>query len=532
MALCGPTGVSRVKSASPVVRGALVAAVGPLVLASRSLGEYWIGDLAILLTATTCVAAGVTLGRRVLLTRIDEDRGAALDLVVVAILTLPFLLAQELRAVLPADWAPRQRTVLMVTAAVGLSALARLTSSARPPRRALSIISIAAGFVCVSAAWRIAAAEWRERAALATSPLAGKLRAWDADSAAREFDPARRPDIFLFVLDAYAGDSLLRADYGIDHQAFESALGRLGFAPQGRYTSNYARTFASMASILNFAQVAAVDSEPIGSVQHAGFLQSLITDSRAARLFGAAGYDIHWVPAPFFGGRALPPRAATVHRVPGGPWPSVWIYSVLIHEWVESVSTPGVVLAGLGVRMDVSVAQEAALAQLLALASDRRPTFAVVHLFSTHEPLVRDASCGVVGDAPAEIGPRAAYAAAVSCLDAALLRTFQSLVRVAGDDIVIAAIGDHAPSSLGGEEGDLAAESVPLAVAGARFDAGAYFYVPPAMRSEFVAPASGVEIVPALVRAAFAARLPSAPSTRYYSRARPHRIHHFVALPP
>lgn len=315
---------------SAIWRATLIAAIGPIVLASGSLGESAASDLGWLLAILMLMVAVAAVLLRSIARGVDRTRFIAVVMTLVAALTLPLLIGGELAALAPAFEAPRLRVVLAVDLIVSSALMLRILRGRASPERLVSIMTIAAGLVVGLGATRIGVAEWRLRRAVSSSPTLGALRRWDADSAAGTIRASERPDVFLFILDAYAGDSLLLSDYGVDHRAFRDSLALLGFVPPERYRSNYRRTFASMASVLNFSHVASVSGEPLGQLQHAGGLHSAITDNRAVRFFHSAGYDVHWFPAPFFGGRRLPPREATVHRARGNVFWERWISGVLI----------------------------------------------------------------------------------------------------------------------------------------------------------------------------------------------------------
>ena len=62
---------------------------------------------------------------------------------------------------------------------------------------------------------------------------------------------AGRPDIYYIVVDAYAGDDILREVYGYDNSGFTSYLESKGFYVASEAVSNYSRTGLSLASSLN-----------------------------------------------------------------------------------------------------------------------------------------------------------------------------------------------------------------------------------------------------------------------------------------
>jgi hypothetical protein len=512
-----------------VVKGSIVAAIGPLVMAGRSLGEWWIGDLPLLLLCSSATALAVSLCRHLFLPTIERERGIAVDMILVGALSLPFLLANEVNALWPGQHSLRIRETLALTAVIVILLLHRVLRASRPPRRSLSVAVIAASLLAITAAVQVAGAEARVRSALSSGALARELRSWNADSAVATLDLSVRPDVYLFILDSYAGDSLLTAEFGVQHGALRGTLDSLGFAKAESYRSNYARTFASVASLLNFAQVASVSGEPVARTQHAGYMHSLISDNRTVRLFQAAGYDIHWYPAPFFAGRALPPRHVEVHRPRVSALRQYWLYSFLATSWFQSVWAPGVVLTNLGYRLDPGITDSAALHDLPRIVTDPRPTLAVVHLFGTHDPLMFDTGCQRRADAERSQGHRGAYASAVRCMDVALLQVWRTILTRSTGPVIIAAVGDHAPTVVPKYPSRQLAKGSDSSAY--RFDAGAFFYATPILPWSFAAPSSGVEVVPAILRAAFGARMDSLAPIRFQSRSRPFPIHEFVPIP-
>jgi hypothetical protein len=63
--------------------------------------------------------------------------------------------------------------------------------------------------------------------------------------------PARLPDIYYIILDAYGRSDVLRDIYDYDNREFLNHLTKKGFYVAGRSTSNYCMTFLSLTSSLN-----------------------------------------------------------------------------------------------------------------------------------------------------------------------------------------------------------------------------------------------------------------------------------------
>jgi hypothetical protein len=279
--------------------------------------------------------------------------------------------------------------------------------------------------------------------------------------------------------------------------------------------------------MLNFAQVASIATEPIGGTQDPGFLYSLIADARTSRLLRAAGYEIHWTPGARVSPVAIPRDGIIAHPFAADPLRAAWVRSDLFAQWVRS-TTPGVLWyhSTGAVPSLFTEARDQALAPLPP--SSGRPRFVYRHLMATHDPLAASAACeaGVAPGAGTDARDRD-YAAAVRCLDAALLRFFRATIAATHGDVVIIAVGDHSPYLGADEERATDVAAVPRAIARARFDAGAFVYLPPSIRAGFQAPGSSVNLMPAVLQALWGVALPRSPDDHYYSMAPPHPIYRF-----
>lgn len=100
------------------------------------------------------------------------------------------------------------------------------------------------------------------------------------------------PDIYYFILDAYARDDTLLNDYNLDTRPFIQELEQMGFFVARCSQSNYAQTQLSLASSLNMDYLQALnpDYKP-GNTTRVGIAE-LIHHSAARRSLESLGYKI------------------------------------------------------------------------------------------------------------------------------------------------------------------------------------------------------------------------------------------------
>ncbi|OFX00149.1 MAG: hypothetical protein A3E78_06055 [Alphaproteobacteria bacterium RIFCSPHIGHO2_12_FULL_63_12] len=107
------------------------------------------------------------------------------------------------------------------------------------------------------------------------------------------FSRADLPDIIYIVPDRYGSEETLKRQFNQDNGAFYADLERRGFyvARDGR--SNYAKTFTSLASALNMADLAPLNARMGADAWERRPLQQLIRDNAVQRILRGAGYEYH-----------------------------------------------------------------------------------------------------------------------------------------------------------------------------------------------------------------------------------------------
>lgn len=98
-----------------------------------------------------------------------------------------------------------------------------------------------------------------------------------------------KPDIYYIILDAYAGETMLRKLHGFDNSMFTSALEQRGFIVPSASRSNYLRTIHSLGSSLNMQYLNRM-SEVMGSSSLWWPLRELFINSETRKFLESQGY--------------------------------------------------------------------------------------------------------------------------------------------------------------------------------------------------------------------------------------------------
>ncbi|RYY99638.1 MAG: hypothetical protein EOO11_04300 [Chitinophagaceae bacterium] len=99
-----------------------------------------------------------------------------------------------------------------------------------------------------------------------------------------------RPDVYLVVLDGYAGLQQLRDEFSFDNRPFYDSLRAAGFYVMDGSTSNYQDTPFSMASLLNMEYLPLVHFRYTDS--NLNYCYERVYDNLVTRRFRNAGYDV------------------------------------------------------------------------------------------------------------------------------------------------------------------------------------------------------------------------------------------------
>ena len=195
----------------------------------------------------------------------------------------------------------------------------------------------------------------------------------------------KKPDIFLVVLDGYAGALSLEHDFGISEPAWRSQLAQRGFDLPRSAWSSYSMTSASVPSILDMGYPLVDGAKP--SIATQSHLYRIIAgDSNVRFLLSENGYTTTMVESGWSGSACgsvydLCIRSSfldeAVYQVVKES-----MFGLLIEAWRGHASTVGA---------------QRTMAWLLdngpATANDGKPDFVFAHVMAPHPPFFMDASC-------------------------------------------------------------------------------------------------------------------------------------------
>lgn len=236
------------------------------------------------------VAVAFTLALVVLLALRLRDRRRGELLATTAIMALawpaPFVTVFEALAGagLPASVALAAAALACVAPTLALAAfLARRPRGAPGVRRLYEGATFAAGYLLLTALWPL-------RGGVPVDVRAPvRLRTLHQDPPLSR--PARPPDIYWILLDAYTRADVLASHFGHDNSSFLDALRARGFQVAPAAAANYATTLPSLASALNWDHLGPDPARPIpGKFEYYAPLVTAVRENRTARVLGKLGY--------------------------------------------------------------------------------------------------------------------------------------------------------------------------------------------------------------------------------------------------
>lgn len=199
---------------------------------------------------------------------------------------------------------------------------------------------------------------------------------------------ARQPDIFLVVLDGYAGRVSARRDQAISHPQWSASLAELGFRSPSSAWSSYPTTTASLTSLLEMSYVLH-SGAGISPATQMALYETIAGDNALVRALRSAGYRITMLESGWSGSSC-------------GPLVDVCIPSPLMDEATFRVLNQTIlwpaVLEHFG--YSFTVGARGVMTWMLEngerIASDARPDLVFAHVMAPHPPFFLDADCSLV----------------------------------------------------------------------------------------------------------------------------------------
>lgn len=193
---------------------------------------------------------------------------------------------------------------------------------------------------------------------------------------------AARPDIYLIVLDGYARADVLAKYYGYDNGPFLDGLRRRGFQVSDASHANFAWTFLSLSSALNFEYVQPLLGDrldPQGRSRKESY--RLLRDNRAARFLKERGYrTVHLQST--WGGTGSNPFADEFLPCYAGVFSDEYVRALADVSWLRAF--------GATATLDVAQCHLKNLETLAGQARVPGPKFVFAHFLPPHHPYLFD----------------------------------------------------------------------------------------------------------------------------------------------
>jgi hypothetical protein len=260
------------------------------------------------------------------------------------------------------------------------------------------------------------------------------------------------PDVYYFILDAYARDDTLKAEFDLDTSPFLSQLEGMGFYVARCAQSNYAQTQLSLSSSLNMDYLQALDPNySPGQTTRVG-MEELIRHSAVRKAFESLGYKTiafetgfkgtQWEDADLY----LSPSSDVFHsmQIAGGP---NGFEVMLLRTSAGLLLADGVNVLPKFLQPDFDNPRKTHrdlilydLEQLRVLPTRPGPKFVFAHLVIPHPPYVFGPN-GEFTDFDKEYVP--GYRDQVIYLDKRLLELLPQIIAASPNPPVIILQGDH-----------------------------------------------------------------------------------------
>jgi hypothetical protein len=261
------------------------------------------------------------------------------------------------------------------------------------------------------------------------------------------------PNLFLIVLDKYAGHHSLSSTFGFDNTPFEETLRRQGFFVPKAPRANYVQTFLALAALLNWQYLDDVTRQVGADSADWSIVYPLIEDDRTWRLLKSLGYRFVFLPSGL---------AATDHNDSADvqiPDPSqmsheleaIWLRGTVLGPLLDAVCPKlGCSSPNFPYVPEPATLLESKFDTIPAFAEGSQPVFVLAHLIVPHEPYIFDKNCGhrnpywpAVDTGREEAAVKAAYVAQVQCVNKRVESLVGAIIKRSNRRVVIMLQADH-----------------------------------------------------------------------------------------
>jgi hypothetical protein len=176
-----------------------------------------------------------------------------------------------------------------------LAALAMVSIAVAWPRidftPANAVLNGIAIMIFVVPAWQVASHQWKAGGASIRSVLDEAAHAAEASPAARLAATKNTPDIYYFIFDRYASQSVLADYYGFDNSDLIGFLEDKGFYVASNSRANYLKTAHSLASTFHMDYLDFLAEDPRSRIGDWHPIYDKLRDHRVGRFLKSHGYN-------------------------------------------------------------------------------------------------------------------------------------------------------------------------------------------------------------------------------------------------
>lgn len=426
----------------------LLPAYPAVFVASRNIGEFENTELAVIVMALLGAGLIVYVAVHLALRQRCHPHGIAIiSTLIAASLFLIVAVTEEIGGRLGIPEAFRGYLVMAmiaVTAGLVLLIIRRGQTTLEGPTRALRIFTYV---ILTVAGVQLALDSVQAGNRVRTSAFVSSRLALPSEAKAgpKTDKSASQRDVYLIVLDKYANSEMLRQQLSFSNAAFSDSLRHLGFIVPDNARTNYAYTWFSLASLLNFVHVTGVD-DSLGAAGRLG-LRYMIEHNRTVDFLKQHGYRYYFLPSHMFVSTRRDPRADVEIGSPrSAPLRALISKSQLAHTvWQQSL--PGRIARIWGYDVRYPERELEIFDSLERIAAEPGPKFVFAHVMLPHEPFFYDARCRITGLIGRDELDDRAYLEQIRCTNDLLLHLTSVLLARSAVAPIILFQADHGTTS-------------------------------------------------------------------------------------